>query len=78
MTYTVELDISHESTPSEVAEFAFIWDCTSKLLIEDGPGGGNPVYEFLSNNYGNLRDLLIDYMGHDIDEEELKTMIVEI
>ena len=78
--YIIELDISHESTPSEVVEFASNWDCTSKLLMENGPAGGNPLYEFASDNYNNLRELLIEYLGqgHGFDEEELKTMIVEV
>jgi len=80
MTYAIELDISHEPSHSEVVQFAGDHGCTTKLLMENGPAGGNPLYEFSSDNYDNIRGFLervIGY-GHGFDEEELKTMIVEV
>jgi len=80
MPYTVELDISHEADHSEVVEFASNLDCVAKLLMENGPAGGNPLYEFSSDNYNKIRELLVEIFGqgHGFDEEELKTMIVEV
>ena len=50
---TIQLDISHECTLEEVKEFADQFNCTFELVVEFGPGGGNPVYEFT----GSLEDI---------------------
>lgn len=80
MPYTVELDISHEPTHSEVVAFAADYGCTTKLLMKNGPAGGNPLYEFSSDEYNQVVELLEQVIGHShgFDEEELKTMIVEV
>lgn len=78
--YIIELDISHEPSHSEVIQFASDYGCTTKLLMKNGPAGGNPLYEFSSDSYDNIRELLEQVIGygHGFDEEELKTMIVEV
>ena len=80
MTYQVELDISHEATHSEVEQFATDHGCTAQLLMADGPAGGNPLYLFKSESFDMLQELYEQVMGHGhgFDEEELKTMIVEV
>ena len=80
MSYEVQLDISSESTHDEVLQFATEHGCTAELLIEDGPAGGNPLYLFQSESFDMLQELFEQVMGHGhgFDEEELKTMFVEV
>lgn len=80
MTYTIELDISHEATHEEVVQFAKDHGCRVMLRIEDGPAGGNPLYTFASESFDMLQELTEQVLGtgHGFDEEELKTMIVEV
>ena len=50
---SIHLDVSSEASLTDVQEFAQTHNCTAKLFIENGPAGGNPVYEF----FGTLEDL---------------------
>ena len=76
--YTIDLDISSEVTDIQVNEFATALGCTATLLMENGPGGGNPLYEFSSDNFDYLQELVEQYFGGEFDEEEIKNMIVEV
>ena len=78
MTYHVQLDISHE-TPSEmVHQFAIDHGCTATLIEEFGPAGGNPLYEFSSDNFNYLQELTEQVLGGTgLDEEAIKLMIWE-
>ena len=80
MTYQVELDISSEQTHDEVLQFATEHGCTATLLEANGPAGGNPLYLFQSETFDMLQELFEQVMGHGhgFDEEELKTMFVEV
>ena len=80
MTYQVELDISSEPTHGEVLQFATEHGCTATLLQANGPAGGNPLYLFQSESFDMLQELFEQVMGHGhgFDEEELKTMFVEV
>ena len=76
--YTIQLDISHETTFELVNEFATGHGCTATLLIKNGPAGGNPLYQFSSDRFSYLEELIGQYLGYAPDEEALKTMIVEV
>jgi len=80
MSYQVELDISSEPTHDEVVQFAIEHGCTATLLQANGPAGGNPLYLFKSESFDMLQELFEQVMGHGhgFDEEELKTMFVEV
>lgn len=80
MTYQVELDITAESAYDEVKQFATEHGCSATLLMENGPAGGNPLYLFKSESFDMLQELYEQVMGygHGFDEEELKTMFVEV
>lgn len=78
MAYQTELDISSELTTSEVEKIALDLGCTANLVIANGPGGGNPVYEFASDSFNNLKELIEQAYGAGMDEEQLKTMIWEV
>ena len=67
MTYSIQLDISHEATKAEVAEFAFSHNCSVALIEEFGPAGGNPLYEFTSKSY----DCLLELAMQILDDEDL-------
>jgi len=80
MTYTVELDISSEADHKEVVQFATERGCHVIMRVEEGPAGGNPLYTFGSENFDMIQELTEQVLGagHGFDEEELKTMIVEV
>jgi hypothetical protein len=75
--YTAQLDVSSEPTHSEVQQFAKEHGCTANLLIINGPAGGNPLYQFSSNNYDHLEELVGQILGR-LDPEHIKTIINEI
>lgn len=77
MAYFVQLDISHESPFDLVAQFATDHGCTAILIEEFGPAGGNPLYQFSSDNFNYLQELIEQVLGSGIDEETIKTMIWE-
>ena len=77
--FTVQLDVSHEAPVSEVAKFAHDHDCYITSVIENGPAGGNPCYTFASENFDKIKGLIEEFFsGQGFDEQELKTMIVEV
>ena len=77
MTYNVQLDISHESPFELVNQFAIDHGCTATLILEYGPAGGNPLYQFSSDKFNYLQELIEQVLGNGCDEETLKTMIWE-
>lgn len=76
-TFTIHLDVSHEATVEHVAQFAHQHDCYIRSVELNGPAGGNPCYEFGAFNFSALRTLAEDILGRTMDEEEIKTRIVE-
>ena len=78
MTYNVQLDVSHETTFELVNEFATGHGCEATLVQLNGPGGGNPVYQFSSDNFNYLQELVEQVLGRGCDEETIKTMIYEV
>jgi hypothetical protein len=76
--FTTELDINYETPKSEIVKFALEHMCEATLITENGPGGGNPVYEFSSHSYDCLEELVTQVYGVACDEEFLKTIIVEV
>ena len=77
MAYNVQLDVSHETTFELVNEFATGHGCTATLILENGPAGGNPLYQFSSNKFSYLEELIGQLLSYTPDEEALKTMIWE-
>ena len=53
-TFTIELDICAEYPESELAIDCSNYGLEYKLINANGPGGGNPVYEFSSYNKDDL------------------------
>tara|TARA_B110000503_G_scaffold138581_1_gene225057 strand:+ start:97 stop:333 length:237 start_codon:yes stop_codon:yes gene_type:complete len=78
MTYNVQLDVSHETTFELVNEFATGHGCTATLILENGPAGGNPLYQFSSDKFSYLEELIGQLLGYTPDEEALKTMVWEV
>lgn len=78
MSYHVELDISNEPSFEKVQEFAKGLNCSATLLQENGPAGGMPVYEFSSENYNSLVELVEQiFESPGFDPEFYKALIVE-
>ena len=71
MPYQIQLDISGENTETEVKEFAQGYDCEATLVLENGPAGGNPLYDFTCDKYSYLEELAEQVIGV-IDEEMIK------
>jgi len=77
--FTVELDVSHEATVSEISQFAYDHGCYIASVIENGPAGGNPCYTFASESFSKIKSLVEEFFGgQGFDEEEIKNMIVEV
>ena len=57
---TIQLDISCEASPEEVIEWAAEFNCIANMIVEFGPGGGNPVYEFTGTE-DNINRLMEAY-----------------
>ena len=77
MAYFVQLDISHEASLETVNQFATDHGCSATLILENGPAGGNPLYQFSSDNFNYLQELVEQVLGGGCDEETIKTMIWE-
>lgn len=76
--YHVQLDISHETPSDMVHQFATDHGCTATLIEEFGPAGGNPLYQFSSDKFDYLEELVDQILGGTgFDEETIKTMIWE-
>lgn len=65
--YTIELDITAETSTDLVYQFATEHGCTAELLQEIGPGGGNPLYLFSSDSKDCLLELT-EQLGYTEDD----------
>lgn len=72
--FTAELDISYETPQAEVLAFAAARRCGAILIEEFGLGGGNPVYQFVSNSYQELYNLALEILE---DEEYAASVICD-
>ena len=77
MAYFVQLDISHEASSEMIHQFATDHGCSATLILENGPAGGNPLYQFSSDNFNYLQELVEQVLGRGCDEEQIKTMVWE-
>jgi hypothetical protein len=59
--FAIQLDISHEATKEQVESFAALFNCDAEMIMEVGPAGGNPVYEFTSVSFTDLERLEAEY-----------------
>lgn len=59
---TIQLDIAGDQTKESVKAWAAKFKCTAKILIEDGPAGGNPLYQF-RGSVKNVQALYRDLTG---------------
>lgn len=75
--YLAELDISHEATPESVHQFAQEHGCVAKLILENGPAGGNPLYQFSSDKIDYLEELVGQILGF-ADHQHIMDQIREI
>jgi hypothetical protein len=74
--FTMQLDISYEAAHEEVVQFAHDHDCRVLSRLEEGSGGGNPVYTFASDTYNPLKDLAEDLYGCSLDNTFLMNKII--
>jgi hypothetical protein len=70
MMYSVELDISSEMGCEEVVNFASEYGCSATMIEEFGPGGGNPVYRFASEEKSNVIRMICEVLWTDPIEAE--------
>jgi len=75
--YIAELDISAEASKESVQQFATEHGCSAVLIIENGPAGGNPLYQFSSNSQDCLEELVAQVLG-DVDYQHILDAIREI
>ena len=75
--YVAELDISAEASQESIHQFATEHGCTALLIMEYGPAGGNPLYQFSSNSQDCLEELVSQVLG-DIDYQHILDTIREI
>ena len=72
----MQLDISYEVTHELVVEWAHGHDCRVLSRLEEGTGGGNPVYTFASDTYNPLKDLAEDLYDCSLDNTFLMNKII--
>jgi hypothetical protein len=75
--YVAELDISAEASQESVHQFATEHGCAALLIMETGPAGGNPLYQFSSNSQDCLEELVCQLMGFP-DYQHILDVIREI
>lgn len=75
--YLSQLDVSHEATPEMVHQFAQEHGCVAKLILENGPAGGNPLYQFSSDKIDCLEELVGQILGF-ADQQHIRDQILEI
>ena len=75
--FTIELDISSEPSHREVKEFARENNCVALLIMEYGPAGGNPLYQFSSTSRESILELIKKVLGEDIDIDQYNEEIFE-
>lgn len=74
--FTMQLDISHEATHESVVEWAHGLDCRVLSRLEEGPGGGNPLYTFASDTYNPLKNMAEELYGGELDGSFLMNKII--
>ena len=74
--FTMQLDISYEVTHESVVEWAQGLNCRVLSRLEEGPGGGNPVYTFASNEYNSLKAMAEEMFGAELDNTFLLNLII--
>ncbi len=57
MTYSLTTDIDYNKSKTLIIDWASKHGCTLTNFQENGPGGGNHVCTFISNNYNNIKEL---------------------
>lgn len=75
--YVAELDISAEASQELIHQFAKDHGCTALLIMENGPAGGNPLYQFSSDKKDYLEELVAQVLG-DADYQHILDIIREI
>jgi hypothetical protein len=75
--YVAELDISAEASQESIHQFATEHGCTALLIMEYGPAGGNPLYQFSSDSQDCLEELVSQVLG-DVDYQHILDVIREI
>lgn len=75
--YVAELDISAEASQESIHQFATEHGCTALLIMEYGPAGGNPLYQFSSDSQDCLEELVSQVLG-DVDYQHIIDTIREI
>ena len=75
--YVAELDISADASQESIHQFATEHGCTALLIMEYGPAGGNPLYQFSSDSQDCLEELVSQVLG-DINYQHILDVIREI
>ncbi len=75
--YVAELDISADASQESIHQFATEHGCTALLIMEYGPAGGNPLYQFSSDSQDCLEELVSQVLG-DVDYQHIIDTIREI
>ena len=79
--FNIELDITGESTHSEITQFAKEHGCSATLIKSGlhriGKYGRNPLYLFQSEKFDYLDELASQVLGVNTDIEFIKTAIYE-
>jgi len=78
--FNVELDVTGESTHSEITQFAKDLGCKATLIksgLDRISYGGDPLYLFQSEKFFYLDELVSQILGTDTDTEFAKTAIYE-
>ena len=70
---------SYGSNDPHIEELALEQGCTCTVAkIAEGPDAGKECYVFRSKDYNVVASVLTEIIGTDLDEEFLKTAILEV
>ncbi len=78
--FNIELDVTGESTHSEITQFAKDHGCKATLIksgLDRISHGGDPLYLFQSEKFFYLDELVSQILGTNTDTEFSKTAIYE-
>lgn len=77
--FMATMPTSYGSNDPHIEELALEQGCTCTVAkIAEGPDAGRECYVFRSRDYGIVANLLTEIIGTDLDEEFLKTAILEV
>lgn len=77
--YMVSMPTSYGSSDPHIEELALEHGCACTVAkIAEGPDAGRECYVFRSKDYVVIANLLTEIIGTDLDEEFLKTAILEV